>query len=97
MHPNKFSKFVINYLDKDHKRVYSYNAYDDEKDNVLSIKVDAEFGVALPGQIEGTCGGNFTTDHYQEITEEQFWIVFKSYTIQLFQYYQDQVSALETV
>lgn len=96
MASNKFSKFNIRYLNSDKKIIFSYNALDEEKKCVLSIRPRADFDVHIPATFNGTCEGNFEgfPDTSEEITEEQFWRVFKSYTLSLFQYHQDQVAAL---
>lgn len=94
MSENKFSKFAINYLDENKTTIYSYTALDEDNDNVLMITPRGHFGVEIPASIGGTCGGNFNQCVSEEITEEQFWNVFKSYTLQLYQYYQNQVSTV---
>ena len=89
---NKFSKFAINYLSSEKDTVYSYTALDEEKQGVLIIRPRGQFDVTIPASIETTCVANFIhSDYYEEITTEQFWRIFKIYTIKLYQYYQSLV------
>jgi hypothetical protein len=97
MSESKFNKFAVNYLEEKKETVYSYTAYNEASDSVLIIRPRADFDVPIPAAIQGTCAGNFQTEHSTEITAKQFWGVYKSYTLLLFQYYQEQNAALETV
>lgn len=97
MTENKFSKFAVNYISDEKKVVYSYTALDEEKDCVLMIRPRGEFDLVIPASIQATCGQNFILpDTYaEEISEVQFWKIFKSHTLKLYQYYQDQVEKTE--
>lgn len=97
MSESKFIKFAVNYLEEARTTVYSYTAYNEATDSVLMIRPRADFDVPIPAAIQGTCAGNFQTEYSTEITAEQFWGAYKSYTLLLFQYYQEQKTALETV
>lgn len=94
MSENKFYKFAINYLDENKTTIYSYTALDENTGGVLMITPRGQFDVEIPASITCTCGGNFNQCVSEKITEEQFWNVFKSYTLQLYQYYQNQVSTV---
>lgn len=88
---NKFSKFGINYLSERKDIVYSYTALDEEKDCVLMIRPRGEFELNIPATISATCGKNFSLSVHEEITAEQFWRIFKTNTLELYRYYQEQV------
>lgn len=92
---NKFTKFVIYYLFTDRSVIYAYYAVDEEAGAVLQIRPGGEFGTKIPASITGTVIENYKTanpEQIEEITEDQFWQVYKSYTLQLFQYYQEQTA-----
>lgn len=92
---NKFTKFVIYYLFLDRSVIYAYYAVDEEAGAVLQIRPGGEFGTKIPASITGTVIENYKTanpEQIEEITEDQFWQVYKSYTLQLFQYYQEQTA-----
>lgn len=96
MTENKFSKFAVNYLSDEKKVVYSYSALDEEKDCVLMIRPRGEFDLELPASIQATTGANFKlSDYSEEISAEQFWRIFKTHTLKLYQYYQDHVAETE--
>jgi hypothetical protein len=97
MTENKFSKFAVNYLSSKKDKVYSYTALDEEKKCVLMIRPRGGFDLSIPASIEATCDTNFILPDYEEITAEQFWRIFKIHTIQLYQYYQNQVEQTEPV
>ena len=97
MSENKFSKFAVNYLSKEKGQPYSYTALDEETNGVLVIHPHGGFGINTPVMIDCSVRASFTIDHSEEITEEQFWAAFKSHVLLLYKYYQDQVTALETV
>ena len=93
---NKFTKFKACYLDDKKTHLYSYMALDEEKDACLMIKPGGWFNVKVPASIEATCGGNYHNKLiFNDMSEEQFWAVFKSYTLLLYQYYQEQISVSE--
>lgn len=98
MSENKFSKFAVNYITPEKDAVYSYTALDEENDCVLVIRPCGQFDLEIPATIQASVGTafKFSDADSEEITAQQFWKIFKSHTLKLYEYYQNQLEKIGT-